>query len=99
LLLNGKVEKDTKGILGDTKHFSISTGFVFKAPEGSQSINMQYRTGGTVSKAGSHCTDNGNDMRSMFSLELNPTNKFHRFMEEEEFNVKKSDKWNVLKEF
>lgn len=93
LLLNGKVEKDTKTMIGDSTKFALANAFVFKSKEGEQSFNMQYNTKGIVQKMGKHCPDNMYDSRDLQMLEVAGTNQFHRFFEEEEFKVKKSEKW------
>ena len=54
---------------------------------------MQYNTKGVVQKMGKHCPENMYDARDLQMLEVAGTNQFHRFFEEEEFKVKKSEKW------
>lgn len=65
LLLNGKVEKDTKTMVGDVKRFALTDGFVFKCKTGENVFNMQYNTKGIVNKMGKHCPDNGVDSRNL----------------------------------
>lgn len=96
LLLNGKAEKDSKTMVGDTSHFGLTSAFVFKCKEGDNSFNMQYSTKGIVEKMGKHCPENNQDARNMQVLEVAATNQFHRFFEEEEFTVKKSEKWTEM---
>lgn len=65
LLHNGKTEKDTKTMVGDSTHFGLTSVFVFKCKEGDNSFNMQYSTKGIVEKMGKHCPENNLDSRNM----------------------------------